>query len=324
MKKVTVSAPGKLMIMGEHAVVYGHPCIVTAVGQRMQTTIEKIESNELQINAPDVEINNYKKSLTEIGTKEIPKGAIFIEKAVSIFYKTYNIQTGIKVTTTSEFSSLFGFGSSSASTVCVVKALSELFEKNLSNKELFDLSYKVVLEVQTKGSGFDIAAAVYGGTLYFVTGGKTIEQLSVPSIPLVVAYSGIKADTVSLVNHVAELKSNNPELVHGIFSKIDGIVEQAKKSLLQQDWKTLGQLMDINQLYLDQLEVTTDILSQLIHAAKKAGALGAKLSGAGGGDCIIALSPSQQKDTQDSLEQAGGHIIQVETNVEGVRIETHI
>lgn len=320
MKKITVSAPGKLMLFGEHAVVYGYPCIVTAVNQRMRVTIEKNETAQLIINAPDVEIVDYKKNIQEIGTGNIPKGAQFIEQAVFNFYKKYNIHSGLTITTNSEFSSLFGFGSSSASTVCVIKALSELFTISLLQKEIFDISYKTVLDIQTKGSGFDIAAAIYGGTIYFAKG-KTIEKLSVNSLPLTVAYSGVKADTVTLVNKVEELKNKQPELIDGIFTNITQLVNNAKIYLEKNDWNIVGKLMDSNQLYLDQLEIMTDTLSNLISTAKNAGAMGAKISGAGGGDCIIALSPEHKKEIETSLKNAGAQIIQVETNVEGVRIE---
>ncbi|HRN70464.1 MAG TPA: mevalonate kinase [Candidatus Woesebacteria bacterium] len=321
MKKITVSAPGKLMLFGEHAVVYGSPCIVTAVNHRMKVTVEENSTNELVIQAPDVQITNYKKHLSKIEIGNIPKGAQFIEKAVANFFQIYPFKTGITITTASEFSSLFGFGSSSASTVCVIKALAEIYSISLSQKELFDLAYKTVLDIQQKGSGFDIASAIYGGTIYFITSGTTIEKLPVESIPLTVAYSGVKADTTTLVNNVANLKKQNPELVNGLFMNIAQIVEEAKTALLQKDWKTLGQLMDSNQLYLDQLEIMTDKLSTLINAAKQAGALGTKISGAGGGDCIIALSPEYKTKIEQTLEQTDAHIIQVEANVEGVRIE---
>lgn len=320
MKKITVSAPGKLMLFGEHSVVYGFPCIVTAVNHRMKVTVEANNSNEILIQAPDVQITDYKKPLTEIGTGSIPKGAQFIEQAVANFFKNYKVTSGLKITTTSEFSSLFGFGSSSASTVCVIKALAELFDVQITLDELFYIAYKTVIDIQKRGSGFDIAAAIFGGTIYFVKE-KPVKKLQVTSLPLTVAYSGVKADTATLVHQVAELKENNPQLIDNIFKNISQIVEDAKDALIKQDWSTVGQLMDSNQLYLDQLNIMTDKLSSLIYAAKIAGALGAKISGAGGGDCIIALSPDKKLHVEMALGKTGGQILQVETNVEGVRIE---
>lgn len=322
MKKITVSAPGKLMLFGEHAVIYNHPCIVTAVGQRMMATVEKTNDQLLYIDAPDVEVKNYSKDITKIGKGEMPKGVRFIEKAVELFFKKNSLNCGLSIKTSSEFTSEFGFGSSAASTVCVLKALSELFKKPFTNKELFNLAYEVVLAIQGKGSGFDIAASIYGGTLYFVTGGKTIEPLTISSLPLTVIYSGVKADTVTLVNKVAELKKNNPELVDGLFKNIEDIVKEAKPAIEKQDWKKVGELMEANQLYLDQLEIMTDKLSHLLVTAKMAGSLGAKISGAGGGDCIIALSPSHKNEINKALKLVKAQILPVETSVEGVRIET--
>src|SRR5207302_1548779 len=123
--KITVSAPGKLMLFGEHAVVYGRPCIVTAVGQRMKATVELTNEPIFELNAPDVKVENYKKPISELGKGDIPKGAKFVEIAILNFTKKHKIKGGIKVTTKSEFNAQFGFGSSSASTVCVLKALSE-------------------------------------------------------------------------------------------------------------------------------------------------------------------------------------------------------
>lgn len=325
-KTITVSAPGKLMLFGEHAVVYNHPCLVTAVDQRMRATVESIDTPEFQLEAPDVKVTGYKKLFSELGKGDIPKGAQFVEIAVKNIVNSHpelvSGSTGLSISTTSEFSSLFGFGSSSAATVCIVKALSELFGLNLSQKEIFDLAFKTVLDIQGKGSGFDVAAAVYGGTLYFITGGKTIEPLAISELPLIVGYSGVKADTVTLINKVKTVSNKYSNIIEGIYSNIEILVEQAKLALQQQDWQSVGELMNLNQGYLDSLGVSIRKLANMIYAAKDAGAYGAKLSGAGGGDCIIALAPEEKRqDVEKEITEAGGEIIQVKTNAEGVRIE---
>ncbi|MBI2018112.1 mevalonate kinase [Candidatus Daviesbacteria bacterium] len=324
-KQVQVSAPGKLMLFGEHAVLYGRPCIVTAVGQRMKATVTLTDEPIFELNAPDVAVVHYQKLMHELGRGEIPKGAKFVEMAVYNFYnnyKSYIKESGIQVTTTSDFSSQFGFGSSSAATVCVIKALSQLTGSKLSNKAIFDLSYLTVLDIQGKGSGFDVAAAVYGGTLYFVIGGKVIKPLNLPYLPLIVGYSGIKADTVDLINQVSRKAAKFPKVIDDIYTSIGELVLQAKKAILKQDWETLGELMYLNQGYLSALGVSSGKLESMIHAAREAGAYGAKLSGAGGGDCMIALAPSKSKNgVEEAINKAGGQTIDVKTNVPGVRIE---
>jgi len=321
-KKITVSSPGKLMLFGEHAVVHNHPCIVTAVDQRMMATVELAENGIFELNAKDVQVVDYKKSIKDLRVGDIPKGAKFVEIAVKNFLEKYPLINGIKITTKSGFSNKFGFGSSSASTVCIVKALLELTGKKLDNKEIFDLSYKTVLEIQGKASGFDIAASIYGGTIFFHTAGKIIEPLIVKDLPLVVGYTGIKADTVTLVNMVLEKKKKNPLLIENIFNKIEDIVGQAKKALVQSDWKTLGKLMDSNEILLEKLGVGTGKLCNMIKSAIRAGAYGAKLSGAGGGDCMIALvSKENRQNVEKAIEKAGGEVIKINTNAEGAKVE---
>lgn len=322
MRNITVSAPGKLMLFGEHAVVYNRPCLVTAVDQRMRATVELLDTPEFQLEAPDVKVAGYKKSLKELGNGEIPKGAKFVEIAVKNFAAKIPLKTGIRVTTKSEFSSLFGFGSSSASTVCVIKALSELTGKKLSQKAIFELAYKTVLDIQGKGSGFDVAAAVYGGILYYVIGGKVLKPVKINSLPLIVGYSGVKADTVTLMNTVKETSNKYPQVVDGIYTEIETLVELGKKALIKQDWQSVGELMNIHQGYLAALGVSTKKLADMIYSARDAGAYGAKLSGAGGGDCIIVLSSDAKKRAvEKAIKEVGGEVIKVKTNAEGVRVE---
>jgi len=322
MNKVTVSAPGKLMLLGEHAVVYNHPCLVTAVDQRMRATVETLDSLEFQLEAEDVGVTGYKKPLSNLGKGDIPKGAQSVEIAVRNISEKYPLRTGLRVTTKSEFSSQFGFGSSSASTVCTIKAVSEILGLNLSQKDIFDLSYKTVLDIQGKGSGFDVAAAVFGGTLYFVTGEKVIKPMSVDSLPLIVGYSGVKADTVTLINKVKESFVHKQKRLNEIYNSIEVLVNNARDALIKKDWKRFGKLMNKNQDLLVKLGVSIDKLDNMIKASLSEGAYGAKLSGAGGGDCMIAIVPKDnEQEVKDGISQAGGKVVNIKTNAEGVRIE---
>lgn len=319
---ITVSAPGKLMLFGEHAVVYDRPCLATAVDQRMFVSIDKLEEKTLELEALDVEVIGYKKPLEDLGKGDIPKGARFIEAVLKRLIAKHPIKGGLRVETRSEFSSTYGFGSSSASTVCLVKAFSEVFGTGFSKKQIFDFAYGAVLDVQGKGSGYDVAAATYGGTIYFMTGGETIEPIEVDGLPLVVGYSGVKVDTVQLIDEVAERAKNYPEVVARIYDGIAGVVELAKERLMSHDWTSLGELMNINEGYLSSLGVEGTKLATMIYAAREAGAYGAKLSGAGIGDCMIALVPKDKKqDVAEAIEGAGGEVVDLSVHVEGVRVE---
>jgi mevalonate kinase len=318
-QKVITSSPGKLILFGEHAVVYGKPCIVTAVDQRVHVTAQLNGVNQLVVNAPQMGIKNYRRRLKDLGSQEMPKQVSFIEAVVKRFAQKYGLSRGLDIQTKSDFSHTFGFGSSSAVTVASVKALAELYQAPLTEKELFSLSYRAVLDIQGVGSGFDLAAALWGKTIYFVTGAKKVSPVSVRRLPIIVAYSGVKADTPTLVRQVAELKRRRPYLVGKIFGRIAQIVEKGKVALETQRWSEVGKLMLQNQTLLEKLEVSSLRLEKLVQAAVKAGAYGAKLSGAGGGDCMIAVChPARQRQVAAALTQAGGTIMKVRLNAQGV------
>lgn len=321
MKSITASAPGKLMLFGEHAVVYGHPCIVTAVDQRVRVSVEPNGEGEIHVQSPNVGLDEYHKKVNKLGQDDVPKSMSFVEHLVKRFYGEHQIKHGIRISTESDFSTQFGFGSSAAVVVALTRALAKYFDITMGNKEIFEMAYQAVLDVQGVGSGFDVAASVYGGTLYYVTPGSIIEKIGEGDLPLLVGYTGVKADTPTLIRQVAELKRNEG-WVEAVFGDITDLVNRAKILFMKQDFAQLGKLMNKNQKLLATLNVSSVELDKLIKASKEAGAYGAKLSGAGGGDCMIAfIDPDNKKKVADAVKQVQGVWMNVETGAEGVRLE---
>lgn len=326
MATVIVSAPGKLMLFGEHAVTYGHPCIVTAVDLRMQVSVTISGTEQVTVHVPSLS-EPFVESVTGLlAANLLPREVRFVAVAIRKFWEHIGETFGVSIATQSEFAQSYGLGSSSAVTVATIKALSEATNYGLDLRRIFKLSYETVLEIQEgAASGFDVAAATYGGTLYFVTGGKVIMPIAVDGLPLVVGYSGVKADTTEYIRKVADRYQRFPKLVNFTMDNIGSIVKDAKLALEQGDYEKLGQLMNSNQDYLHSLSVSTYELDFLISAARLHGAYGAKLSGAGGGDCMIALASSENRlKVEDAIEQSGipgAKVIQLRTGSEGVRIE---
>ncbi len=319
--KITASAPGKLMLYGEHAVVYGSPCIVTAVDQRVRVSVEPNGEGEIHVCSPNVGLDEYHKKISRLGKDDLPKSMAFVEMLVKRFYEKYQIKQGIRISTESDFSTQFGFGSSAAVVVALTKAMASYFGKEMKEKEIFEIAYQAVLDVQGVGSGFDVAASVYGGTLYYVTPGTTIERVYDGELPMVVGYTGIKADTPTLVRQVAELKRNEG-WVEAVFGDITDLVNRAKSLFEKKDFIQLGKLMNKNQKLLATLNVSSVELDKMIKGCKEVGAYGAKLSGAGGGDCMIAFIDADNRDVVvEAIVRAGGTWMDVKTGAEGVRIE---
>ena len=319
---VTASAPGKLMLSVGYAVVHGHPTVVTAVDQRLFATVRKNGTDVFHLDAPDLGLTSYTKDMADLGTKDLPKAVRFIEILYKNFLKTYPQKEGIIVTTKSDFSSTYGFGSSSAVTVAFAKALTALYGISLSNQELFELCYQAVIEVQGVGSGYDIAAAIWGGTLYYVSPAKVVRPIMLESLPLVIAYSGQKADTPTLIRVVDTKLAQHPEKIEAIFDTIAGIAEAFPQAAETEDWQRVGELFRSSQEAARKLGVSNAKLEELTHAAQEAGALGATASGAAGGDCVLALVlPEKRAAVEAALAAKGGTIITVGVHAEGVRIE---
>lgn len=322
LKQVTASAPGKLMLSVGYAVVHGYPTVVTAVDQRLFATVTKNGVDVFHLDAPDLGLTSYTKVMADLGKKDLPKAVRFIEILYKNFLMRHPQKEGIIVTTRSDFSSTYGFGSSSAVTVAFAKALTTLYRIKLSKHELFDLCYEAVKEVQGVGSGYDLAAAIWGGTLYYVRPAKVVKEIKAKDIPLVIAYSGEKADTPTLIRLVDNALERHPQRTDAIFKRIATIADDFIEPAESADWKKIGDLFNESQECARELGVSTNRLENLISVAKDAGAYGVTSSGAAGGDCILAVAAEESKQKIiDSLEKIDGKIIDVSINAQGVKIE---
>lgn len=318
------------MLLGEHSVVYDQPCLVTAVDLRLLVQVQANDRPDFVLTAPDLGVFAYQRPLGELTQGNLPKAVSFVETAYYLLLERFPQAQGLRVHSYNQFQSAYGLGSSSASVVAFLAAAADFYDLKLDQWALFDLAYRTVLQVQGVASGFDLASAIWGGTLYYqkpaaVGQRPVVEPLSLAqdNLPLLVGYSGIKADTATLIGQVATLHSQQTTLVADIFDMITNLVHQAKSALVQADWIALGHLLDVNHRLLQQLGVSSPELERLVLASRQAGALGAKLSGAGGGDCMLAVATEQQQaQVVEAITAAGGKIIPVQLHAAGVRLES--
>lgn len=324
--RVKVSAPGKLFLLGEHAIVYDGVCLITAVDSRLYMTLESEPAAHptLTITAPAVGLDHWQQPLSEVVNANGFSGpASFIASCVALFHRQFPFDVSLKIETASDFAATLGLGSSSATVATALFGLSALFGVDLSRRQLFDMGVEAIQQVQQLGSGADLAAAIFGGTLYYANHHpRAIIPLTISTLPLMVVYSGQKAGTVNFVQQVRKLHDTLPNIIPPIIALMLTIVEEGRPYLENADWPNLGRLMNIQHGLLHAIGVDTAPLADIIFKARTAGVYGAKLSGAGGGDCaIILVPPTHHQRLSETLTDAGYQVLPLSVNAVGVRLE---
>lgn len=295
---VRVFAPGKLMLLGEHAVVYGYPCLSVALNKGVIVQAEGSKRDWIAS-----QISDHR----------------FVLSAKEVFFRNVKKKSPIRLTIQSNISGL-GLGSSSAVTVATIFALFTFYGISASPKSIFTLSLEAVKKIQPKASGYDVATSIYGGIIVFHGKTKRVQKLGISDIPLLIGFSGAKADTAMMVEKVSVMRKKDPPKANRIFQDIGDVVLEGKDAILGKEWSRMGKIMNENQQLLSSLGVSTLSLDRMISASSEAGALGAKLSGAGGGDCMIALyKDSSKKDIEKALEKSGATLLPLRVSKEGVR-----
>ena len=323
---VVASAPAKVILFGEHFVVYGVPAIVAAIDLRARARISRRDDELIRIRAPDLGISGSFSQdghfLPELG-REGAEGTlkpIFI--AVREVLRSLGVSSGLDVEVRSSIPIAAGLGSSAAVAVSTAAAVHWLLSRRLDRELVFNAALEAEKLVHITPSGVDPAISTYGGLLKY-TRGVGIEHLKAPGqMELVVGDTGLKRSTGALVSAVRALRDRRPSLFSRILDAAGELVAEALQALERGDLEALGELMDINHGLLCSIGVSNEALDRLVHSARRAGALGAKLTGAGGGGCMIALvEPGMGQDVARAIEEAGGRAFLAKLSLEGVRIE---
>lgn len=248
----------------------------------------------------------------------------YVRYAIELALEESDKRVGIDVSITSQIPVGAGLGSSAAVAVATIGAVSRLLGLELSKEEIAKLGHKVELLVQGASSGIDPTVSAVGGFLYYKQG--KFEPLPFMELPIVVGYTGSTGSTKELVAMVRKRYEEMPELVEPILEAMGKLVDKAKEIILskldeEEKLTKLGELMNINHGLLDALGVSTKKLGELVYAARTAGAIGAKLTGAGGGGCMYALAPGRQREVATAIKIAGGIPMITRVSREGLRIE---
>jgi mevalonate kinase len=316
--KAVASAPGKIILFGEHAVVFGKPALAMAVNRRARVEIRKVKEDHVSITIPDLDVKGTQKPNGELETAGSGKQGIlnYILEAIGLV----KLEGGLEVRVKLEIPIGAGMGSSAAITVATLAALGQLTGKPLDKGALAHQAHQVELRVQGAASPLDTAVSTHGGLVHLKPTGE-VENLEISGqLPLVVAYTTYRGNTGKLVAGVRHRRDHYPEVVDPILEAMERITLQAREALLEGEEEVLGELMNINHGLLDALGVNTPELSRMVYQARSAGALGSKITGAGGGGAIIAYAPDRLEAVLKKLQQEE-EAFRVELSHAGVELE---
>lgn len=287
------SAPGKVILFGEHFVVYGVPAIVTAIDRRAKVTLKRRDDDAIKIES-DMGIagcfngEHYNSMIGGAGMREKLEP---IKIAARGALDDLGIRGGLDILVRSRIPEAVGLGSSGAIAVATVAAVGRLSRGKLSREDILRLSHEPEKFVHVYPSGIDQTISTYGGTIRYERGGVTeLLRLRRP-LPIVIGNTGIRRSTGDLVAGVRRWRDEEHERFDRLMDKARRISELAVGALTRGDLLELGRLMNENQRLLETIGVSHPVLNEAIEAAREGGAMGAKLTGAGGGGCMIALSP---------------------------------
>jgi mevalonate kinase len=305
---ITCSAPGKIYLFGEHAVVYGEPAIACAINLRVCVSVELVSSGKIIIDAMD--------KRAACSSEEFKYACC----AAKIIKQLFETDFGAEIKIRSEVPARQGLGSSAAVTVSTIKALTESLDIELDNERVANIGHKVENEVQGKASPADTFVSATGGVV-LVERAKT-SHLALPDLPIIIGATGVERSTRDVIAFVSDLKKKYPSVLSDVMSSMGDITRLGEQKLADGDLVSVGELMNINQGLLESLGVSDVVLSKLIYAARTAGALGAKITGAGRGGCVLAIATDGNVDhVTQAIAKQGALVLTTAISSLGLHVE---
>ena len=290
--KSIASAPGKIILFGEHFVVHGTKAILAAIDKRVTVTSTFTENKTIKVNS-------------QLGTIEVPISSSheevksefrpFVYLANKIINSEQNA-SGLEITIDSDIPIGVGLGSSSACCVAAAASISELFNE-LSSEEILKMSIEAEKTIFPDTSGADCTVCTYGGMIEY----PSIEKIdNTFDLNLLIANSMIPHNTKNSVEKVNKFKENDEERFSQLCDLETKLIDEVITAMKNNDATTFGLKMSENQKYLEEIQVSNDTLRDMISSLNEI-SLGSKITGAGDGGCIIALIKDENMDQIPAL-----------------------
>jgi mevalonate kinase len=310
MPLITASAPGKVILFGEHAVVYGQPALAVPVTQvQVRAEIQAAGEGTSVIEAPDVGLTS---TLEDMPAKHP------LLQAIRRVQEKLELETippfHLRITSTIPVAA--GLGSGAAVSVAVARAVSTFLGSPLSDDQVSAIAYQVDQIYHGTPSGIDNTVIAYAQPIWYVRGFPFERLLNAAPFTILIANTGIKSSTGAVVSDLRERWLINPSAYDPIFARIGSISREARRLIESGQPESLGQLMNSNHDLLRSLDVSSPELDCLVEAAQRCGAFGAKLSGGGRGGNMIALAPPEKAPHIAKALSAAGATQVITTRVE--------
>ncbi len=303
-----IGSHGKVILFGEHAAVYGHPALAAGLPDALTVVGLEPTSEHVRVRVLDWGVDAGSRDSGPIG------------RALSRLSRLLPGSGGCDATVRARIPMGAGLGSSAALAVVMVRSLAAARGLTVGPDDTRALAHEMEKVFHGTPSGMDDAVATFGGLCLFRRGGWNGEPipegplvrrapdvfgLSCPAPRLVIGNSGVPRATSAVVASVRDRHRSDARGVDDLFRAITGCLSAGLKALRSADLKALGDAMNQNHLLLQRLGVSCAELDEMARIAIAAGALGAKLTGAGGGGCVIALAPGREDEVIEAWAAGG-------------------
>lgn len=293
---------GKVILLGEHSVVYGRPALAAGLSIGVIARATSAPFAELVVPAWGVAL-----AAGEASDDAATGRHEALYAAFTALLDSYPSRPALRVEAEIELPTGAGLGGSAALSVAIVRAIDSALGIAREDAEVADIALRAERVFHGNPSGIDNAMAAAGGLSLYRRGEGVTPLRAARALPLVIGHSGQPGSTKETVASVARQHANHPAKLEEIFDAIASIVDNGRSALERGELSRFGQLMELNQKLLNTMMLSTTRLEEMCQAAKRAGALGAKLTGGGGGGCMIALCEDRDRAerVREALEALG-------------------
>lgn len=317
------TAPGKVILLGEHAVVYGRTALAAAIDRQVTVRISRADvptAGELgaTLRAPQGERDRsqFEFQMTPQPfvlrfSQHVPRplpADVDPRLAAAFACAAHVIELppkGLVATISTDLPLAMGLGSSAALSVALVRALARFAHRELDDAAVCAGAFEIEKIFHGYPSGIDNTVATYGGLIAFTRGAAARPLPARRSLPLVIALGRAPRRTQQTVTALRRRWETSPEACEALFDEIAALVTAAQQAIAAGDLRALGTAMNANHAVLRRLEISTDELEQMVDLARAHGATGAKLTGGGGGGAVICLCDDGRADLVDAFARAG-------------------